>query len=84
MDCDKGPVEENEEKVETSSFMPEKLIQICLGCNVQGKGMDIGSVPFNEFSTQNLGALGFPSLFPYGQGYPTINQTIRDTSSKET
>ena len=27
MDCDKGPVEENEEEVETSSFIPEKLSQ---------------------------------------------------------
>ena len=25
MDCDRGPVEENEEKVETSSFVPESL-----------------------------------------------------------
>lgn len=27
MDCDKGPVEENEEEVETSSFIPEKRSQ---------------------------------------------------------
>lgn len=27
MDCDKGPVEENEQEVETSSFIPEKRSQ---------------------------------------------------------
>ena len=26
MDCDKGPVEENEEEVETSSFILENLV----------------------------------------------------------
>ena len=46
--------------------------------------MRIGSVLFNEFSTQRLCTLAFPSLFPYGQGDPTNNETICDISSKET
>ena len=91
MDRDKGPAEQNEEQVETSSFMLEKFSQPIeeslkqsLECNVLGKYIDIGSVPFNEFSTQCLGALGIPSLFSYGQGDPTSNKTIHDISSKET
>ena len=69
----KGPVKENEEEVETSSFIPEKLSQSLeetrleqsLECNVKWEYMDFGSVPFNEFRTQCLGASAFPSLFPY-------------------
>lgn len=72
--------------------MPEKLSQSLeetkleqkLECDLPGKYMDIGSVPFNEFSTQCLGELAFPSLFSYGKGDPTSNETIRDLSSKET
>ena len=72
--------------------MPEKICQSLeetrleqsLECNVQEKYMDIGSVLFNEYSIQCLGALAFLSLFPYGQGDPISNETIRDISSKET
>ena len=50
MDCDRVPVEENEEEIETSSFMSEKLsqpleetrLEQTLVCNVQGKCMDFG------------------------------------------
>ena len=62
----------------------EESLKQSLECNVLGKYMDIGSVSFNEFSNQCLGALGFPSLFSYGQGDPTSNKTIHDISSKET
>lgn len=46
--------------------------------------MDFGSLPFNEFRTQCLGALAFPSLFPYEYGNPTSNETDLDIISKET
>ena len=60
IDCDRGPVKENEEEVQTSSFILEKPNQSLeetrfersLECNVKRKYMDIGSVPFNKFSTQ--------------------------------
>lgn len=73
--CDRGQVKENEEEIQTSSFIPEKLSQLLkeirfersLEYDVQRKCMDIGSVPFNKFSTQCLGVLlAFSSLFPYG------------------
>ena len=51
--------------------MPEKLCQALketrleqiLEFNLPGKYLDVGSVPFNEFSTQCLGALHFPHCF---------------------
>lgn len=60
--CDRGPVEQNGEAVETSSFMPEKprnpleetMLEQSLECNVEGKYMHIVSASFNEFSTQYL------------------------------
>ena len=34
-------------------------------CNVEGKYMDTGSFPLNDFSTQFIGALAFLSLFAF-------------------
>ena len=46
--------------------------------------MDIGSTPFNEFSTPYLESLAFPTLFPDGKGDLTDNEQIRQISDNET
>lgn len=82
--------EENEEEIETSTFMTvkhsqplaETKLEQSLECNVQGKSLDTESVSFNEFPRQCLRVLTFPSLLPYGKGDRTSNETIRDKTSK--
>ena len=64
--CGRGPVEENEEEVETSIFMPEKLSQPLEETKLEQILQFIKNLwifAFNEISTQCLGALAFPSLF---------------------
>ena len=56
----------------------ETRLEESFECNAQGKYMDIGPIPFNEFSTQYLSAL------PYGQGDLNSNESIVDTSSRGT
>ena len=46
--------------------------------------LDIGSTPFNEFSTPYLESLAFPTLFPDGKGDPTDNEQIIQISDNET
>ena len=46
--------------------------------------MDIGSTPFNEFSTPYLASLAFPTLFPDSRGDPTDNEQIRHISGNQT
>ena len=46
--------------------------------------LDIGSTPFNEFSTPYLASLTFPTLFPDGKGDPTDNEQIRQISDNQT
>lgn len=56
----------------------ETRLEESFECNAQWKYMDIGPIPFNEFSTQCLSAL------PYGQGDLNSNESIFDTSSRGT
>ena len=46
--------------------------------------LDIGSTPFNEFSTLHLASLAFPTLFPDGKGDPSDSQQIREISENQT
>ena len=44
----------------------------------------IHSDPFNEYSTEFLATLSFPSLFPDGEGDLMNNALVRNISEKET
>ena len=33
--------------------------------------------PINEFRTEGLASITFPTLFPYGKGYPTKRTRLR-------
>ena len=46
--------------------------------------LDIGSTPFNQFSTLYLSYLAFLTLFPNGKGDPTDNEQIRQISGNQT
>ena len=46
--------------------------------------LDIGSTPFNEFSTPYLASLSFPTLFPDSRGDPTDNEQIRHICESQT
>ena len=45
---------------------------------------NVGSTPFNEFCTENLASLAFPTLFPDGKGDPTNSSSINNISNNDT
>lgn len=86
IDVDRGPVDiDSEEMVydrnsEMSSFIPSKmtkmkketdLITDAILKDVHFSWPDRGEQPLNEFTTQYLATMAFPTLFPDGIGDPT-------------
>lgn len=73
---------------EISSFLP-----INSNCKSQKESIEnftstveidiIGSEPINEFNTQFLATMAFPTLFPDGKGDPTNSALLRNISSNE-
>ena len=45
---------------------------------------EIGQNPFDEFRTQIVATMAFPTLFPDGKGDPTNQFTIRSISDSDT
>lgn len=88
---DNGPVTEQEltSDLLTSSFFPTNSRQPLEWDRIQNtlndtNYIDIGTNPFNEFSTPCLATLAFPTLFPDGKGDPTNHALLRQVSANET
>ena len=96
--CDTGPsnsdaFDENViHDVNISSFVPQnpsqQLENNIIMDSVQrmstGNSLDIGSNPIDEFTTQYLASLAFPTLFPDTRGDPTNSALKRDIANNET
>ena len=89
---DLGPnLDQSEEKLydintEMGSFIPSKVKtktekNIINDSIMNSESVKIGSEPLNEFTTEYLATLSFPTLFPDGKGDPT-NSSIRKTIAK--
>ena len=89
---DQGPIVDNELKneMESSSFitgsdtqpLEQTRLHQCL--NESPNLLEIGTDPFNEFSTPCLATLAFPTLFPDVKGDPTNNANQRQISESDT
>ena len=74
---------------EISSFLPlnlntKKQKDIVLK---QANGIElefVGENPYNEFSTEFIATMAFPTLFPDGKGDPTNLAFVRDIASSDT
>lgn len=96
--CDTGPsnsdtFDENViDDVNISSFVPQnpsqELEDNIIMDGVQrmstGNSLDIGSNPIDEFTTQYLASLAFPTLFPDTRGDPTNSALKRDIANSDT
>ena len=96
--CDTGPSMSNTcddngiDDVNISSFVPqnppEQLEDNVIMDSVQrmstGYSLDIGSHPIDEFTTQYLASLSFPTLFPDTRGDPTNSALKRDIANNDT
>lgn len=74
-----------------SSFLPKNNSQKTEAMHIKDGLIDqsnphveIGTSPFNEFSTPYLASMAFPTLFPDGIADPTCNLTLREISENET
>jgi len=92
---DMGPKSESEnfinENTVLTSFLPQryrskKEKDILVEEFLQNKNyeLNLSSEPFNEFSTEYLASLAFPTLFPNTKGDPTNNATIRKIGNSVT
>ncbi|XP_066915890.1 uncharacterized protein [Clytia hemisphaerica] len=92
---DMGPnSEENDEKVydcntEMGSFIPTKIKSkmekdILNDSVLKPEAIDVGKEPLNEFTTEYLATLAFPTLFPDGKGDPTRFSTKRSIAKSDT
>ena len=98
VDIDRGPVSVEtdeivyDEQTEMSSFLPfhentkkEKGIVSTLPQTEEEKyEWRIDDNPLNEFQTEFLATMSFPSLFPDAKGDPTNSGTVRNISENET
>ena len=98
VDIDRGPVSVEtdeivyDEQTEMSSFLPfhentkkEKEIVSTLPQTEEEKyEWRIDDNPLNEFQTEFLATMSFPSLFPDAKGDPTNSGTVRNISENET
>ena len=93
VDTDLGPPSETNDlkgNVDNSSFLPlnpsfnrkenEKITGLFSG---RIENMNVQGDPFNEYSTQFLASLAFPTLFPNCSGDPTNNSLVRDIARNE-
>ena len=74
-----------------SSFLPKNNSQKTEAMHIKDGLIDqsnphveIGTSPFNEFSTPYLASMAFPTIFPNGIADPTCNLTLREISENET
>ena len=74
-----------------SSFLPKNNSQKTEAMHIKDGLIDqsnphveIGTSPFNEFSTPYLASMAFPTIFPDGIADPTCNLTLREISENET
>ena len=96
---DRGPVDPQgdaevvyDENAEMTSFMPTPvnqkketdLISQKIQPDQPKHPWKIDSDPFNEYSTEFLATLSFPSLFPDGKGDPMNHALVRNISENET
>ena len=97
-DIDRGPIDPNtddlvyDEEAEMSSFLPvnknhlkEKDIikNELFRQDVKHEWKEEDS-PLNEFKTEFLATMSFPTLFPEGKGDPTNYSTVRNISDSDT
>ena len=91
---DAGPPAENTEvalkkSMELTSMIPSQdnlnTEDKNIVMNIQSKfGWTLGETPLNEFQTQFLATMAFPTLFPDRIGDSTSNITLRNISENET
>ena len=98
VDIDRGPVNIECDEViyndetEMSSFLPlhqytkkeKDIISTFPNVNEQKHSWKIDDNPLNEFNTEFLATMSFPSLFPDSIADPTSNITIRNISESQT
>lgn len=86
---DLSPILEDITHNETSSILPSvhctgKLQKELVNDFVNSVELDlISDQPVNEFKTQYLATMVFPTLFPDGKGDPTNNVIVREITSSE-
>ena len=53
-------------------------------CTSEKYPWQIGDYPFNEFRTEYLATMSFPTIFSYGIADPTSQATVRNISNNDT
>ena len=93
---DFGPIQDEDDRVydantEMGSFIPSKINSKCQNKIISDEVLGnshaewvIGDQPYNEFTTDSLASLAFPTLFPDGKADPTNAATIRTVSKSDT
>ena len=84
--------DDNRSELNVSSLLPEnlspqteeKVIKQSLDKVISKNSLDVGSQPLDEFKTQFLASLAFPTLFPDAKGDPTNTALQRDIASNDT
>jgi len=85
---DRGPLQQPEIEDEMSTFLPvnlnsRKQKDVLLEAATTVDLEFVGESPLNEFSTEFLATMAFPTLFPDGKGDPTNSAIVRDISKSE-
>ena len=90
---DRGPNIDQDEQLydkdtEMGSFIPtkvkSKLEKDIIKDSFEPEKLKIGTEPLNEFKTEYLATMAFPTLFPNGKGDPTLFSTRKSIANSET
>ena len=97
---DRGPIDSKldqdlvfDENTEMRSFLPlqddiqkekDLITEKIKTCTSEKYPWQIGDYPFNEFRTEYLATMSFPTLFPDGIADPTSQATVRNISNNDT
>ena len=89
-----GPTSNDEDRVydantEMGSFIPTKVQskmekEILKETVCEPETINIGNNALNEFTTENLATMAFPTLFPDGKGDPTNYSTRKSIAKSDT